>query len=167
MNRGAKASRDATGRVKVPVEALMTGTPSQTARVSTARRNPKEAEGKLLVRGTRTAYEASTRWARGPIHSKPDVIRTEPAYMRRMYGRKVARLTLRDLPLCLRASIAVRRFDKAAEVSRGHSSPLHRWGNLAYWRAKGRTCGSSSTPSVRCFQRVQTRRLKCPSIPGR
>ena len=27
-NRGAKASREVTGRVEVPVEALMTGTPS-------------------------------------------------------------------------------------------------------------------------------------------
>ena len=54
-------------------------------------------EGKLPVRGTRTAYEATTRWARGPIDSKPNVIQTEPAYMRRMYGRKVASLTLRGL----------------------------------------------------------------------
>jgi len=117
LNRGAKASRDATGRVKVPMEALMTGTPSRTARVSAARRNLKEAEGKLPVRGTRTAYEASARWARGPIDSKPEVIRIGPAYMRRMYGRKVARLTLRDLPACLRARTAARRFDGAAEVS--------------------------------------------------
>lgn len=107
--------------MKVPVEALMTGTPSRTARVSAARRNLKEAAGKLPVRGTRTASEATARWARGRKDLKPDVIRIEPAYMRRIDGRKVARLTLRDLPLCLRASIAVRRFDKAAEVSRGHS----------------------------------------------
>jgi hypothetical protein len=118
----------------------MTGTPSRTARVSAVRRNPKEVEGKLLVRGTRTAYEASTRWARGPKDSKPNVIRTESAYMRRMYGRKVARLTLRDLSSCPWARTAARRFDGAAEVSRGHSSPLHRWGDLAYWRVKGRTC---------------------------
>ena len=36
----------------------MTGTPSRTARVSGARRNLKEAAGKLLARGTRIAYEA-------------------------------------------------------------------------------------------------------------
>jgi hypothetical protein len=53
----------------------MTGTPSRTARVSAARWNLKEAEGKLLVRGTRTAYEAWACWARGPIDSKPKVIR--------------------------------------------------------------------------------------------
>ena len=109
----------------------MTGTPSRTARVSAARRNLKETEGKFPVRGTRTACEATARWARGRIDPKPNVIRIEPAYMRRIYGRKVARLTLRDQSLCPRASIVARRFDKAAEVSRGHSSPLHRRGNPA------------------------------------
>jgi hypothetical protein len=78
----------------------MTGTPSRTARVSTARWNLKEVEGKLLARGTRTAYEATTRWARGRIDPKPNVIQTEPAYMRRVCGRKVTRLTLRDLSSC-------------------------------------------------------------------
>jgi len=95
----------------------MTGTPSRTARVSAVRRNLKEAEGKLLVRGTRTAYEALIRWARGPIDSKPDVIRIGSAYMRRMYGRKVARLTLRDLSSCPRARAVARRFEGAIEVS--------------------------------------------------
>ena len=76
-NRLAKANRDATCRVRVPVEALMAGTPSRTARVSVVRRNLKEAEGKLPARGTRTAYEAtSARWARGRIDPKPDAIRT-------------------------------------------------------------------------------------------
>jgi hypothetical protein len=79
----------------------MTGTPSRTARVSTARWNLKEAEGKLPTRGTRIAYEAASRWARGRIDPKPDVIRTESAYMRRVGGRKVTRLTLRDLSSCL------------------------------------------------------------------
>jgi len=79
----------------------MTGTPSRTARVSVARSNPKEAEGKLPARGIRIAYEASARWARGPIDSKPEVIRIESAYMRRACGRKVTRLTLRGLPSCL------------------------------------------------------------------
>jgi hypothetical protein len=120
-NRQAKANRDATGRVQVPAEALMTGTPSRTARVSAARRNLKEAAGKLPVRGTRTASEANGSRARGRIDPKPDGIRIEPAYMRRTRGRKVARLTLRDLPSCLRARHAVRRADGSAEVRRGHS----------------------------------------------
>jgi hypothetical protein len=79
----------------------MTGTPSRTARVSTARWNLKEAEGKLPARGTRTVYEAPARWARGPLDSKPEVIRIGPAYMRRVYGRQVTRLPLRGLPFCL------------------------------------------------------------------
>lgn len=79
----------------------MAGTPSRTARVSVARRNLKEAEGKLPARGTRTAYEASSWWARGRIDPKPNAIRTGSAYMRRVCGRKVARLTLRGLPVCL------------------------------------------------------------------
>jgi len=100
----------------------MTGTPSRTVRVSAARRNLKEAEGKLPARGTRIAYEATSRWARGRIDLKPDVIQTEAAYMRRVCGRKVTRLTLRDLPSCLRARSVARRAEGAAEVSRGHSS---------------------------------------------
>ena len=121
-NRLAKANRDATCRVRVPVEALMAGTPSRTARVSVARRNLKEAEGKLPARGTRTAYEATSGWARGRIDPKPDAIRTDSAYMRRVGGRKVARLTLRGLSVCLRARTAGRRPDEPAEVRRGHSS---------------------------------------------
>ena len=111
-----------TCRVEVLAEALMTGTPSRTARVSGATRNLKEAEGKLPIRRTGTAYQALVRWARGRIDLKPDVIRTGSAYMRRIRGRKVTRLTLRDLPFCLRARAVARRFDGAAEVSRGHSS---------------------------------------------
>lgn len=83
----AKATQEVTCRVKVPVEALMAGTSSRTARVSAATRNLKGERdqggsvnaGKLLARGTRTAYEASSWWARGPIDSKPNVIRTESA----------------------------------------------------------------------------------------
>lgn len=139
-NREAKANRDATGRVQVPMEALMTGTPSRTARVSAARRNLKEAAGKLPVRGTRTASEANVSWARGRKDPKPKVIRNETAYMRRIDGRKVARLTLRGLSPCRQARLVVKRSHGTTEVSRGHSSPLNR-GNLpAYWRVKGRTC---------------------------
>jgi hypothetical protein len=43
----------------------MTGTPSRTARVSTARWNLKEAAGKPLPRGTRSAYEAADRGREG------------------------------------------------------------------------------------------------------
>jgi len=106
----------------------MTGTPSRTARVSAARQNPEEVVGKLPVRGTRTAYEATIWRARGRVDSKPDVIQTGSAYMRRMYGRKVARLTLRDLPVCPWARSVERRIDGTAEVRRGHSNSLNRRG---------------------------------------
>ena len=86
-----------TCRVRVPMEALMSGTSSRTARVSWATANLKEAVGKLPARGTRIAYEALSRWTRGPIDSKSYDIRIGMAYMRRVFGRKVTRLTLRDL----------------------------------------------------------------------
>ena len=118
----------------------MTGTPSRTARVSTARRNLKEAEGKLPTRGTQIAYEATSRWARGRIDLKPDVIRTEAAYMRRVHGRKVTRLTLRDLSSCPRARSVARRAEGVAEVSRSHSSWSESLGcHPTYSPAKGRT----------------------------
>ena len=52
VNRGAKANRELTDRVKVSVETLMTGTSSRNARASAVRRSPKEAAGKLLARRT-------------------------------------------------------------------------------------------------------------------
>ena len=55
-----------------PLEAVMTGTPSRTARASVVRRSLKEAAGKVPARGTRTAYEAISRWARGHEDLKPD-----------------------------------------------------------------------------------------------
>jgi hypothetical protein len=42
--------------------------------------------------------------------------------MRRIFGRKVTRLTLRDLPACREAKYVARRAEGPAEVSRGHSS---------------------------------------------
>jgi hypothetical protein len=76
----------------------MTGTPSRTARVSTARWNLKEAAGKLPTRGTQSAYEAAdrgreglgtqTRQSSGSIRSICDGD-----------GGKVTRLTLGTLPI--------------------------------------------------------------------
>jgi hypothetical protein len=40
------------------------------------------------------------RWARRQKDLKPDVIRTERAYMRRVDGMKVTRLTLGGLLMC-------------------------------------------------------------------
>lgn len=89
-----------------PLWTVMTGTTSQRARASAARRSLKEARGKSPARGTRSAYEASTRWTRGHEDPKSDVIRIAPAYMRRVCGEKVARLTLGDLETCLVLGVA-------------------------------------------------------------
>ena len=63
----------------------MTGTPSRTARVPIVRWDLKEAEGKILTRGTRIACEASCRGARKRRCPKPSVIRNGPVYMRRVW----------------------------------------------------------------------------------
>ena len=63
----------------------MTGTPSRTARVPIVRWDLKEAEGKILTRGTRIACEASCRGARTRRCPKPSVIRNGPVYMRRVW----------------------------------------------------------------------------------
>lgn len=103
------------------MEALMAGTSSRTARVSGATRNLTEAAGKLPVRGTRIALgicSVGERAHRLEARCHPD----GQMYMRRMYGRKVTRLTLRDLRCGLGASRFERSDDTTAEVSRGHSS---------------------------------------------
>src|SRR5665648_317445 len=84
-----------------PLRTLVTGTVSRTARVSAARRNPKEAAGKLPARRTGTACEATTSGRGGMKIQSPIVTRKVWKYMRRVYGRKVARLTLGDLSICL------------------------------------------------------------------
>lgn len=127
----------------------MTGTPSRTARVFATRRNLKETAGKLLARGTRIAYEASIG---GSKDSKPDVIRIESTYMRRVCGRKVTRLTLRDLRRCQVASDSARSRDVVSEVSRGHScAALCEGPNLL-------TCVMQK---IRCPTADADRRLRC------
>ena len=101
----------------------MSGTSSRTARVSRVTGNLKEAVGKLPARGTRIAYEALSRWTRGPLDSKSNDIRIEAAYMRRVYGRKVMRLTLRDLLRCLSREISGKRAVSRDVVCRSRSQP--------------------------------------------
>ena len=107
----------------------MTGTPSRTATAfdggttrhsvamvcpvghrNAARVCGKEAEGKAPVRGTRIAYEACARWARARRDPKPDVTRNRRAYMRRMYGAKVTRLTPGGLSVCSDGRTRIRRW---------------------------------------------------------
>ena len=96
----------------------MTGTPSRTARVPIVRWDLKEAEGKILTRGTRIACEASCRGARTHRCPKPSVIRNGPVYMRRVWQEGHASYPGRSA--CLpRARAAERESDGRAEVSRG------------------------------------------------
>ena len=96
----------------------MTGTPSRTARVPIVRWDLKEAEGKILTRGTRIACEASCRGARQRRCPKPSVIRNGPVYMRRVWQEGHASYPGRSA--CLpRARAAERESDERAEVSRG------------------------------------------------
>ena len=119
----------------------MSGTSSRTARVSRVTANLKEAAGKLPARGTRIAYEALSRWTRRQIDSKSNDIRIGMAYMRRVCGRKVTRLTLRDLMGCLieDTSDLASRFERScnvlSEVSRGHSKSTLNYVKPAHCRA--------------------------------
>lgn len=74
----------------------MSGTPSRTARVSTARWDLKEAEDKALIQGTRSPYEACAhgRGCVGPQNPKTSGMCVG---RRDGYGAKVTRLTLGDL----------------------------------------------------------------------
>ena len=96
----------------------MTGTPSRTARVSTARGDLKEAVSKLLTRGTRIACEALYDGVRERRFLKPYVIRNRMVYMRRV--RKEGHASYPGSSVCLpRARAVERQSDGRAEVSRG------------------------------------------------
>ena len=57
----------------------MVGTDSRTARVSVARRNPKEAVSKALARRTGIAYEAVISGREGTILQSPITIQEDVA----------------------------------------------------------------------------------------
>ena len=78
----------------------MTGTPSRTARVPIVRWDLKEAEGKILTRGTRIACEASCCGA-GSVGVRSPLSSGTARCICGGYGRKVTRLTLGDLRACL------------------------------------------------------------------
>jgi hypothetical protein len=96
----AKASREVTWRCKSSGD-LDDRNPELNGNCDAVTRRGKEAAGKAPARGVRTADEAQRWWARGHKDSKPDVIRTGAAYMRRVDGVTVTRLTLGDLLACL------------------------------------------------------------------
>lgn len=68
----------------------------------------EEVGSKALVRGTRSAYEA-TQDGRGRVGVRsPKVIRNPGWYMRRICGAKVTRLTPGGLPACLAPGVKER-----------------------------------------------------------
>ena len=136
----------------------MTGTPSRTARVPIVRWDLKEAEGKILTRGTRIACEASCRRARKRRCPKPSVIRNGPVYMRRVWQEGHASYPGRSA--CLpRARAAERESDGRAEVSRGQkgrrSDPRPEQVNPA--RCRG----------LECRRRRSHGNARRPNDPGR
>jgi hypothetical protein len=99
----------------------MTGTPSRTATAASrdvVEGRCKQSSGPRYTNRIRGAREG----ARGHKDLKPNVIRTERAYMRRVDGVIVTRLTLGELHRCRWASRIVRCGDVDAAVSRGRSN---------------------------------------------
>jgi len=110
----------------------MVGTDSRTARVSVARRNLKEAAGKVSARRTGIAYEAVISGREGDYLQSPITIQegvtVDAAGIwdeghANYPGRSVSLPCATDIERC---------WDRLAEVSRGHTS----WTNHP---TKGRT----------------------------
>jgi len=100
----------------------MVGTDSRTAMVSAARRNQKEAAGKVPARRTGIAYEAATSGQEGQYLQSPITIREGVAvYAAGVWDEGHAHYPGRsdNLPC---ATGVERRRDGLAEVSRGHRS---------------------------------------------
>ena len=100
----------------------MVETDSRTARVSVARRNLKEAAGKIPARRTGIAYEAVTSGREGNYLQSPITIREDVAVdAAGIWDEGHAPYPGRSVNLP-RATGVERRRDGSAEVSRGHSS---------------------------------------------
>ena len=110
----------------------MVGTDSRTARVSVARRNLKEAAGKIPARRTGIAYEAATSGREGKSLQSPITIREGVTVdAAGIWDEGHAHYPGRSANLP-RATGVERHRDGLAEVSRGHTSRLNH-------PAKGRT----------------------------
>jgi hypothetical protein len=110
----------------------MVGTVSWTARVSVARRNLKEAAGKILARRTEIAYEAGAFGREGQYLQSPITIREGVSvYAAGIWDEGHAHYPGRSVTLPLATDVERRR-DGVAEVSRGHTSRTNH-------SAKGRT----------------------------
>jgi len=110
----------------------MVGTDSRTARVSVARRNLKEAAGKLPARRTGIAYEAVISGRAGKCLQSPITIREGVAVdAAGIWDEGRAHYPGRSANLPCATGVKRRR-DGLTEVSRGHTS----WSNQP---TKGRT----------------------------
>ena len=100
----------------------MVGTVSRTARVSVARRNLKEAAGKVPARRTEIAYEAATSGREGIQIQSPITIRKDVEVdAAGVWDEGHAHYPGRSVNLLCATGIERCR-DGLAEVSRGHSS---------------------------------------------
>ena len=136
----------------------MTGTPSRTARVPIVRWDLKEAEGKILTRGTRIACEASCRGARTRRCPKPSVIRNGPVYMRRGWQEGHASYPGRSacLPRTRAAGEGVRWARRSQQRAEGSSQ-----------RPEARTSEPGPMPWSRVPTEAQSWELRRPNDPGR
>jgi hypothetical protein len=100
----------------------MVGTDSRTARVSVARRNLKEAAGKVLARRTGIAYEAVTSGREGKYLQSPITIQEGVAVdAAGIWDEGHANYPGRSVNLPCAIGVESRR-DGLTEVSRGHTS---------------------------------------------
>jgi hypothetical protein len=100
----------------------MVGTDSRTARVSVARRNLKEAAGKVLARRTGIAYEAVTSGRGGDYLQSPITIQEGVAVdAAGIWDEGHANYPGRSVNLPC-ATVIERCRDGFSEVSRGHTS---------------------------------------------
>jgi len=100
----------------------MVGTDSRTARVSVARRNLKEAAGKILARRTEIAYEAVISGREGIYLQSPITIQEGVAVdAAGMWDEGHANYPGRSVNLPCATDVERGR-DGLAEVSRGHNS---------------------------------------------
>ena len=103
----------------------MVGTDSRTARVSVARRNLKEAAGKIPARRTGIAYEAVTSGREGIYLQSPITIQDGVAVdAAGIWDEGHAHYPGRSVNLPCATGVERRR-EGLAEVSRGHTSRLN------------------------------------------
>ena len=100
----------------------MVGTDSRTARVSAARRNLKEAAGKVSARRTGIAYEAAISGREGNALQSPITIQEDVSVdAAGIWDEGHANYPGRSVNLPCATGIE-RCWDGVTEVSRGHSS---------------------------------------------